>query len=78
MSSKVNDDNVFIANLMGRELAIVYSSTNKTLQFSTKDADMMNSIKNHFHGENAICSQDVSADCVKEYNVSLFCTIIVT
>lgn len=65
-------DNVFVANLMGRELTIVYSPGNKTVQLITKDADLMNLIMKHFHGKNSIGSADVkvSADAIKEYNVS--------
>lgn len=72
MPLKSDEDNVFLANLMGRELTIVYSSGSRTFQFITKDADFMHLIKKHFHGKNSTGSEDVkvSADAIKEYNVS--------
>lgn len=74
MTLKNHKDSVFVGNLMGRELTIAYTAGNKTLQFITKDADVMNLIKMHFHGQYTMCKQGVkvSTNSVKEYNVSFY------
>lgn len=73
MSLKTDENNVFVANLMGRELTIVHNPGNRTFQFITKDADFMHLIKQHFNGTNSTGSEKVkvSADAIKEYNVSI-------
>lgn len=73
MSLKTDGNIVFVASLIGRELTIVHSPTNKTFQFITKDADFMHLIKQHFNGSNSTGSENVkvSVDAIKEYNVSI-------